>query len=85
MQLPQLVYIDATNIEAGAHSVWPATGPTPGAGLFVNIAVGKRLSQFGDAHVSDLGCLEKKLAKACQACELYEPRRDGVELNGDLL
>ena len=25
-----MAYPDATNIEAGAHSVWPATGPAAG-------------------------------------------------------
>ena len=27
-----MAYPDATNIEAGAHSVWPVTGPAPAAG-----------------------------------------------------
>ena len=59
---PRLAYPGATNIEAGAHSVWPATGPAPAAGgvagLLRDLAVGQRLLQFGDARVGDLGAPE---------------------------
>ena len=43
IQLLRLAYPDATNIEAGAHSVWPATGPAPAAGG----AAGKKATSKG--------------------------------------
>jgi len=46
-----------------AHSVWPATGPAPAAGgaagLVLDLAVGQRLFQFGNAHVGDLGAVHE--------------------------
>ena len=48
--------------EAGAHSVWPATGPAPAAGgaagLVLDPAVGKCLLQVGEPRGGDLAALE---------------------------
>ena len=35
----RLAYPDATNIEAGSHRVWPATGPAPAAGGAAGLGV----------------------------------------------
>ena len=76
MQLLRLAYPDATNIDAVANNVWPATGPVPAAGvaaLLHDAAVGKCLLQFSDARVGDLGIAEPKRSQASQSLEMYQP------------
>ena len=54
----------ATNIEAGAHSVRPATGPAPAAGgavgLLVDLAVRQCLLPFSDGGVCHAAVAEPK-------------------------
>ncbi len=70
----RLAYPDATNIEAGAHSVWPATGPAAAAGLLHDIAVGKCFLQFSDTLVSDVGAVKTEAPQLRQLHYVYKPR-----------
>ena len=88
MQLLRLAYPDATNIEAGAAACGRASNRTRPSGRrgggrisprsrgrpLNEIALGKRLLQFGDAPVGDPGGTAVERLQLSQPLEVHQPR-----------